>query len=120
MKIYFTRDSVSAGDDGDAPHAMEWAVPDGLSTNEVALQVIGAARLPSISGGLATWSLCSIKPLAVTAEQWTEAKLINPIPPRFSELDVQNGVLRLHFSYHAQQEPGLVYEVLRRLRTRAE
>lgn len=120
MKAYFTRDSVSAGDDGDAPHAAELVLSDDLSANDAAQQVILAARLPTISGGLATWSLCSIRPLAVIAQQWGEAKLINAIPPRFAELDVQNGVLRLHFSYHAQQDPQVVYEVVRRLRTRAE
>ncbi len=120
MKAYFTRDSVCAGDDGDAPHAREIDLPEAAGVDEQIKQVIAAARLPTISGGKATWSLSSIHPLAVVAEQWPQAKLIHQISPKLADLDVdKNGTLRLHFSYFAQRDPDAVFDVLRNLTTRS-
>lgn len=120
MEIYLTRDSVCAGDDGDAPHAQRITLPDGLAFDELVREVLRAAKLPSISGDYATWSLCSIVPIAVIAQQWTTPRLLQMIPPKLSSLDVADGVLRMHFTYHAQHDPDLVADVLKRLRTRAE
>ena len=78
------------------------------------------AKLPSISGGQATWALSSIVPLAVGAQQWGEPRMLSFFPPKLAELDVNGGTLRLHFSYFAQRDPEVVLEVLRRLRVRAE
>ncbi len=69
MKIYFTRDSDCAGDDGDAPHPRELELPDDVSVDEFIRGVIAAAALPSISGGQATWCVCAGLPLAVVAQQ---------------------------------------------------
>ncbi len=35
------------------------------------------------------------------------------------KLDSKNGVLRLHFNYHAQLDPDVVFEVLGELRLNA-
>jgi hypothetical protein len=120
MKVYFTRDSVCAGDDGDAPHAREVELLDGLSVGQLVRGVLDAAGLPQISGGRATWCVSSGVPLAVVAQEWDEPRFVSPIPPRMEELEVSGGVVRMHFSYLAQQDPEVVYEVVRRLRFRAE
>ena len=120
MKAYFTRDSVHAGDDGDAPHGRQIDVPDRVDVPALVQLIWRAAQLPSISGGKATWGLSSIVPLAVIAQEWPESRMLQSIPPKLMELDVSDGVIRLHFSYFAQQDPDVVYQVLQRLRVRAE
>jgi hypothetical protein len=76
--------------------------------------------LPSISGGKATWSLSSRVPLAVIAQQWAAPVILNHPPgPALSELDWDDDVVRLHFTYFAQQSPDSVLAVLRDLRLRA-
>ena len=120
MKAYFTRDSVAAGDDADAPHAREIDVPDDVTVTELVQLVWHDAGLPSISGGHATWSLSSILPLAVGAQQLSEPRILSSFPPKLTELDVKGGTVRLHFSYFAQRDPETVFDVLRRLRARAE
>lgn len=120
MKAYFTRDSVAAGDDGDAPHAVEIAVPDGMTVEQLVRTICQAAKLPSITGGKATWCLASRVPLAVIAQQWPAPRMIGLMPPKLSDLDADAKSIRLHFSYFAQQDPDTVFEVLRRLRLWAE
>ncbi len=120
MKAYFTRDSVAAGDDGDAPNALEITVVDGLNVEQLVHAICRAAKLPSISGGKATWCLASRVPLAVIAQQWPAPRMIGLMPPKLSELDADAKSIRLTFSYFAQQDPETVLEVLRRLRLWAE
>jgi len=120
MKAYFTRDSVCADDDGDAPHPREADLPDGLTLHQLVCAVVVAADLPSITGGRATWCVSSALPLAVIAQQWPEPRFLAFIPPKLSELDVSSQTIRLHFTYFDQQDPDAVYDVLRRLRLRAE
>jgi len=120
MKAYFTRDSVAAGDDADAPHAREMELPDGISAEELVRTVCRNARLASIVGGRATWCLSSNVPLAVVAQQWAEPKLIGFPWRKMADLDVAGSVVRLHFSYFAQQDPDVVYAVLQRLTLRAQ
>jgi hypothetical protein len=119
MKAYITRDSVCAADDVDAPNARELTVPDGLPVDELVRQVIRLAGLPPVAGGKATWCISSIEPLAVIAQQWSEPRLLTFIPPERSRLDIADGVFRSHISYFAQQDPEVVFEVLRRLQIRA-
>jgi hypothetical protein len=119
MSLYVTRESVCAGDDGDAPHARTFELPH-APTLEQALQIVIAARyLPSIAGGQATWSVASGVPVAVLAQQWTAPRLLFLTGKDLQSLDSRDGALRLHFNYHAQRDPELVYEVLRDLRLRA-
>ena len=119
MKLYLTRDSVHAGDDGDAPHERNLAVPDRSTLDQVLAAVLAARYLPSISGGKATWSVTSNLPLAVVAEQWPAPRLLFLTDAQVRELDWQGDTLRLQFNYHAQAEPELVLDVLRRLKLRA-
>jgi hypothetical protein len=119
MKTYVTRDSVYAADDVDAPNAREFTIPDGLPVDGLVRQVIRLANLPHIAGGKATWCISSMEPLALVAQQWPEPRLLNFIAPERSRLDIADDVFRFHFSYFAQQDPEVVFEILRRLRLRA-
>jgi hypothetical protein len=112
MKVYFTRDSVSAADDLHAPHAHNLKLPDDVR------DVVNAAVLPRIDGGQATWCISSGLPLAVIAQQWDEPRLLSFIPYKISELDMSGPKVKLHFTYFAQQDPEIVYEILHRLRLR--
>ncbi|HET7064125.1 MAG TPA: hypothetical protein VFI49_07580 [Rudaea sp.] len=120
MNLYVTRESVAAGDDVDAPHARTFALPQGASLETALATVMSARYLPSISGGLATWSVASGIPLAVIAQQWPAPRMLFGAGDDLSVLDRAPGLLRLHFNYHAQLDPEIVLEVLRRLRLRAE
>ena len=119
MALYATRDSVCAGDDADAPHARTFALQDMRSIEQAIATVNSARYLPSIAGGLATWSVTSGRPLAVIAQQWAAPRLLFLTGQDLQHLDCSEGMLRLHFNYHAQRDPDLVYEVLRDLRLRA-
>jgi hypothetical protein len=119
MKAYVTRDSVAAGDDVDAPHARTLELPDVGDVRALVTAVKGGYPLPGISGGKATWVLSSGTPLAVVAQQWARHRLVCWKAMRISELDVNAGVLGLHFSYLAQIPPEQAVDVLRRLRLRA-
>jgi len=118
--LYVTRESVAAGDDVDAPHARTFALPQGASLETALATVMSARYLPSISGGLATWSVASGIPLAVIAQQWQAPRMLFGASDNPDALDRAPGLLRLHFNYHAQLDPEIVLEVLRRLRLRAE
>jgi hypothetical protein len=112
MNIYTTRGSVAAGDDGDAPHGRHFALPDGTSLREVLKHIQAVRYLPSISGGQATWSVASNRPLAVLAQQWAEPKMVATVPENMQGLVWKEGTLSLHFNYHAQIDPDSVYRVL--------
>lgn len=116
MTATFTRDSVCAGDDGDAPHSQRLACPPGCTADQLVRHVMTAARLPSIIGGAATWCLSSRKPVAVLAQQWAEPRVLGLMPLKFADLDADETTVRLHFSYFAQQDPQVVFDVLGRLR----
>ena len=120
MTLYVTRESVAAGDDIDAPHARTFALPQGATLETVLATVMSARYLPSISGGLATWSVASRIPLAVIAQQWPAPRVLFGAGDDLDSLDRAPGQLRVHFNYHAQLDPEIVLEVLRRLRLRAE
>jgi hypothetical protein len=111
MNIYATRGSVAAGDDGDAPHGRSFNLPDGTPLQDVLKHIQAARYLPSISGGLATWSVASNRPVAVLAQQWAEPKMVATFPEDLQGLDWKDGTLRLHFNYHAQIDPDSVCRV---------
>jgi hypothetical protein len=120
MNLYATRESVHAGDDGGAPHSRTFVVPDGASLEEVVGVVPASRYLPSISGGLATWSVASGIPLAVVAQQWPRPRMLFLTSRDLEQLDRPDGVLRLHFNYHTQYDPDVVLAILRGLHLRAE
>jgi hypothetical protein len=115
MKVRMTRDSVCAGDDLDSPHLHEIAVPEGSSVEQIIETIAKSKYLVSISEGKATWSVASGIPVAVIAQQWHKPKMLCSFPYRLVDLDFADGVLKCHINYHAQMEPGIVFEVLSRL-----
>ena len=118
MHIYVTRDSLCAGDDGDAPHTFEFDLPDGAPPSAAVERVSKSGYLPSISGGNATWSVASSQPIAIVAQQWAEPRHFQVLGG-LRDLDFGSGTLRLHFNYHAQIDPEVVYKVLWGIRLRA-
>ncbi len=119
MKLYVTRDSVCAADDGDAPHQRTLTVPDSQTVEPIVLAVVRGYELPEIFGGLATWSLSSNVPLAVIAQQWPDPRMTSALPRSVAECDTSGNYLRLHFSYFAQRDPEVVLEILQRLQLRS-
>ena len=119
MRVYVSRDSVAAGDDLTPPHSKKFTVADGSQTQEVIAAVIKAYRLPTISGGKATWCLSSSVPLAVVAQQWRLHKIVDAVPPLIDKLDLRIGTVCFHFSYLLQIDPDVVMSVLQNLTLRA-
>ena len=79
LQITIWRDSVAAGDDADAPHELLLEVTPQTTLQEITDYVLGKSYLASISGGRATWTLQSERPLAVIAQQWEQPHFL--IPP---------------------------------------
>jgi hypothetical protein len=120
MQLFVTRDSVCAGDDGDAPHPRTFPGAATDPPEQAVANVLAARYLPSIAGGLATWVVSSAVPLAVVAQQWATPRAL-PLSARDRlRLDRSGGQLRLHFSYFAQQDPEQVLALLSRLRLYAD
>src|SRR6478609_9780133 len=119
MQIYVTRDSVAAGDDGDAPHTEVFEIP-GETTLKNAIEIILSKKyLAQIYGGKATWVVSDSKPIAVVAQQWTSSKIFDQFSrdkPISSRVVAEGEALRLHFSYLAQKDPDEVFEIVNRLR----
>jgi hypothetical protein len=119
VKLLVSRDNVAASDDLDAPHRVELEGPGSEDVEAAIAIVVGSGYLPHISGGRATWSVSSGRILAVVAQQWPAPKLLWGIDRSYRGLDITDGTLRLHFSYHLQQSPEMVLEVLTRVRLHA-
>lgn len=111
MKVLLTHDSVAMGDDIDAPHSSEFTVNDNTGVASVIEIVFHSNYLASIAGGIATWAAISYIPLAVLAQQWSSPKLLLPVPP-LAALNFANNTLAIHFKYHTQQDPYLIYDQL--------
>jgi hypothetical protein len=118
MTAHITRDTVCAGDDIDAPHNRIVTLDEKLGFERLIEQAVKSADLPSISGGQATWCISSAIPLAVIAQQWPGPRMLSRFPPNLKDLNIEGQILKLHVSYFAQQDPNVVFEVLKRLRLR--
>ncbi len=112
MKLYVTRGSVAAADDVHAPHLLRIGGPPTEHVGAAIQKVLATGYLPQIQGGEATWSVVSNRPIAVVAQQWAEARLLHSHESSYEGLDVRSGKLRLHFNYHAQLDPEIVWRVL--------
>jgi len=119
VRLLVTRDSVAAGDDVDAPHRIELEGPEDENVEAAIAAVVASRYLPHVSGGRATWSVSSGRVLAVVAQEWPAPKMLWGVDRSHRGLDIARGTLRMHFSYHLQLDPKLVYDVLGRLRLRA-
>ena len=119
VRLLATRDSVAAGEDVDVPHLLEMDGPAGEDLEAAILAIHASGYLPRISGGRATWSVSSGRVLAGIAQEWPGPRMLWGVDLSHRGLDIIRGTLRLHFSYHAQHSPELTYEILGRLRLRA-
>lgn len=120
MHIYVTRASVSAADDCDARHGQSFDVAADASIESMISVIISTGYVPTIAGGQATWSVSSLVPLAVVS-QGNVAPIMLPVGRLFNpkQLDMCEGALHLHFSYHAQLASAIVTQVLSALNLRA-
>lgn len=114
MLVFLVRDSVAAGDDVDAPHEQTMTIPDGLSIEDIITLIAKSGYLASIQGGKATWSVGSKGPLAAVAQQWDAPKMLLQTSFGTNHLDLVDDRLRLHFTYYAQHDPDVVYDILHR------
>ena len=118
MKILLTRDSVAMGDDVDAPHFHTLELPEKVTLIEIVDTIHHSNYLANIHGGNASWSVVSNSPIAVIAQQWNKPKLFPQFEliPSLDCLLKNNEGYKFHLNYHAQLDPNIVYEVLRRFK----
>jgi hypothetical protein len=113
MKIHLTRDSVCAADDVDAPHTRTMSFADEMPLDSVIDEISRSGYLASIVGGKATWSVVAGQPIAVIAQQWSQPKFLPDHATNLSLLKGADGVTRVHFRYHVQDDPNTVFATLR-------
>jgi hypothetical protein len=107
------RDSVAAGDDGDAPHEVSVPTAPDATISEVVHRLARARYLASIIGGIATWIIQTDRPIAVVAQQWTAPRyLVSPDASIWSVVD-HGARPHVHARYWCQVDPDLVFECLR-------
>jgi len=109
MKILVTRDSVCAGDDCDAPHALSLDVDPNATLRDVLASLTRPRYLAGIQGGMATWVAESGEPLAIVCEQHPEPWFLFDPETLASELFPAR---TLYFHYLAQIDPQFVLEQL--------
>ncbi|HMF45084.1 MAG TPA: hypothetical protein VKE29_00290 [Candidatus Udaeobacter sp.] len=109
------RDSVSAGDDCDAPHELVLPLRD-ESLRSFASRLLGESYLASIASGRATWILQTDRQagrsLAVVAQQWSQPRfLVDPESPVSSYIQ-RDSTPHLYFRYWCQVDPERVARCL--------
>lgn len=114
--VIATRGSVHASDE---PQPLRLAVAYDTSPGDLLRLAADRRWLPSIQGGRATWSIVSNDILAVLAYEWPDLKFNSMLEERLHAADRRAGVLHLHFNYHAQIDPDLLYRVFWGMRLRA-
>ena len=116
MHVVATRDDVHASDQ---PAPLAFTIGDSAAPTDVLRRAADRTWLPAIAGDRATWSIVSNDVLAVLAYEWPDLRLMPFLDERMRAADRRGGVLRLHFNYHAQIDPELVYRVFWGMRLRA-
>jgi hypothetical protein len=117
-KILLTRDAVSMGDDA-RDNSLEIEVDENWKLAEIIDKILKINYLPKIMGGKATWSIAYDNPLGVIAQQWGKPKFIGSDVPQFPYTinNKYKDFNKLHFNYHAQEDPEMVFNVIKRFRT---
>jgi hypothetical protein len=104
-KLLVTRDSVSAGDDFDAPHRQTFNFSSPLSIEGAISSILASNYLASIAGGKAAWVVTvNGSPIAVVAQQWSGPRYIESIG-RLKH----DATPTLHFTYRAQNDPDQIF-----------
>lgn len=106
------------GDDVDAPHERQFDFPGAASVEDAIDQIVDSGYLARVRGG-ATWSIVSNVPISVVAQAWGRSRGVSWQRQELAALKVDGGCIRLHFNYHAQMDPEIVLEVLKRLKLSA-
>lgn len=106
------RDSVSMGDDADAPHELLLEVTPNTTLQEVTEFLIKEKYLATIAGGRATWILQSNKPLAVVAQQWEQAQYLTAPETLIAECIETEKKPNLQFSYKLATNPDRLVATL--------
>ena len=114
MKVRVDRDSVCAGDDTEA-HATVVTIDEAGSLETAIRAVIRAYQLPSIAGGHATWCVSCDVPVAVVSQQSSEPRML-PWVQFVTRCNPPREGLTVYFSYLAQVDPDVVFDVLRHVR----
>jgi len=117
-KILLTRSPVSMGDDS-RDNSLEIEVDEDWKLTEIINKVLEINYLPKIMGGKATWSIAYDNFLGIIAQQWSKPKFYGSQVPQFpySKSNKYKDFNKLHFNYHVQEDPDLVYDILVRFRT---
>jgi hypothetical protein len=106
--INIDRDSVHAGDDLES-HGTSIEFDPTLTLRKLFEAIRGMGYLPAISGGKATWIICSSgKHIGVLAQQWPEPKLTIPAESILSQY-FADSESRLLFKYWCQVDPEHVF-----------
>lgn len=108
LVVAIDRDSVHAGDDLES-HATSIKLSP-VATLRALFEVIqDMGYLPGITGGKATWIICSSgKPIGVLAQQWQEPKLSMPYESIVSQYFGATEP-RILFRYWCQADPDQVF-----------
>ena len=116
-KIKLTRESVTMGDDIDAPHFLYIELEQNWTITEILNYISKIDYLPKISGGRATWSAVINEPIAVLTQEKPKAPLLICLPdyPYHGMRSFVN-FNHIHFNYHAQKKASDVFEVLSRFK----
>jgi hypothetical protein len=110
MKIIATRDSVCAGDDGDAPHERSFSATESTALAIMLREISQCGYLPPIAGGNSTWIVEAPTPIAVVAQGNSNALVLPDAPDRVSDLPgYAAGCARLHFKYQLQLDPQALF-----------
>ncbi|MES3024835.1 MAG: hypothetical protein V4857_24965 [Pseudomonadota bacterium] len=113
-KLVIWRDSVSAGDDCDAPHALQLDLGGNETLQEIIDRLVSANYLASISGGRATWIFeAGSRPLAVIAQQWPQARALVDAAQGYAQFVDARGECHFNFKYWCQADPERVFACLR-------
>lgn len=118
-KILLTRSPVSAGDDS-IDNSLEIEVDEDWKLTEIINKVFEIDYLPIIYGGNATWSIAYDNFLGIIAQQWSKPKFHESPEPQFPYSKTNRyykDFNKLHFNYHAQEDPERVYDILSRFKT---
>jgi hypothetical protein len=108
LVIGIDRDSVHAGDDL-VSHKASIRLDPTLTLRTLFDAIQGMGYLPAISGGKATWIICSSgKHIGVLAQQWPEPKLTIPTESILSQYFADSEP-RLLFKYWCQADPDSVF-----------
>mgnify|MGYP003440022659 CR=1 FL=1 len=110
--ITLQRDSVSMGDDINAPHQVEIQIGLEITLKEGLEQLISRKYLAGVVTGEAMWSLenSSGKVIAIYAQQWRKIEYLSDINVSVDDIVAQRHVdygYHLFFRYHQQIDPQL-------------